>query len=62
MDTRVILLIAPLLLIELGLKAVALRDLLGREQVKGTKWAWAVIILLVSLFGSIIYLTVGRDE
>ena len=62
MDTQIILLVAPLILIELSLKVVALRDLLGREQIKGTKWAWVLIILLVSLFGSIAYLLIGRDE
>jgi hypothetical protein len=52
----------PIFLLQIGLIVVALRDLIGRERTKGPKWAWALIILVVSLFGAIIYLLLGREE
>ena len=60
---RFIPLIAPLLIIELILLAVALIDLIRREQVKYfPKWLWAIIILLINFIGPIIYLVIGREE
>jgi hypothetical protein len=55
-------LIAPLLLLELGMIVIALRDLWRRERVRGHKWMWAMIILFVSLFGPILYLLLGRED
>ena len=56
------LLLIPILIIDLGLIAVALWDLYKRERVKGgNKWVWLVIILLIGTFGPIIYLVVGRE-
>jgi hypothetical protein len=56
-------LIAPLLIIELILLAVALIDLIRREKVRYIpKWAWAIIIILINLFGPILYLIIGREE
>ena len=60
---RFIPLIVPLLLVELILLAVALIDLIRRENVKYfPKWLWAVIILLINFIGPIIYLVIGREE
>ena len=60
---RFIPLIIPLVIIELILLAVALIDLIRREQVKYLpKWLWAVIILLFNFIGPIIYLIIGREE
>jgi hypothetical protein len=56
-------LLIPILIIDLGLIAVALWDLYKRERVKGgNKWVWLAVILLISTFGPIIYLVVGREE
>ena len=56
-------LIAPLVIVELILLAVALIDLIRREQVKYfPKWLWAIIILLLNFIGPIIYLVIGREE
>jgi hypothetical protein len=52
----------PIILIQIVLIVVALRDLIGRERTKGPKWAWALFILFVNLFGPIIYLLLGREE
>ena len=54
--------LVPIILIQVGLIIVALRDLIGRERTKGPKWAWALIILLVNIFGAIVYLAAGREE
>ena len=60
---RFIPLIAPLVIIELILLAIALIDLIRREQVRYfPKWAWAIIILLINFIGPIIYLIIGREE
>ncbi len=55
-------LLMPLLVIQLGLIMAALIDLWRREQTKGPKWVWLLVILFVSLIGPIIYFMVGRDE
>jgi hypothetical protein len=52
----------PIILLQIALIVVALRDLLGRERTKGPRWAWALIILFVNLFGPIVYLLMGREE
>lgn len=52
----------PILLLQLGLMAVALVDLARRERTRGPKWAWVLIIVFVNLIGPIIYLVFGREE
>ncbi len=52
----------PIILLQIGLIVIALKDLVGRERPNGPKWAWVLVILLVNIFGPIIYLLVGRDE
>ena len=60
---RYISLIAPLLIIQLILLAIALVDLIRREQVRYIpKWAWAIIIIFINLIGPISYLLIGREE
>ncbi len=55
-------LIAPLLLLELALIILGLRDLALRANVRGPKWLWVIIIVFVSLFGPVAYFLVGREE
>ncbi len=52
----------PIILLQIGLIIVALRDLIGRERTKGPKWAWVLIILFIHLIGPIVYLLIGREE
>jgi hypothetical protein len=60
---RFVPLIAPLVIIELILLAVAFIDLVRREQVKYfPKWLWAIIILLINFIRPIIYLIIGRED
>jgi len=66
MDTqelvRLIPLLAPLLVIQLGLMIAALDDWTRRERTRGPKWVWLVVILLGSMVGSLIYFFIGREE
>ena len=55
-------LLIPVLLIQLGLMIAALVDLLRREQTRGPKWAWILVILFVNMIGPIIYFIAGRKD
>ncbi len=55
-------LLAPLILIQLGLMVYCLIDLSRRERVKGPKWLWAIIIIFGELIGPVVYLIAGRGE
>lgn len=55
-------LLIPIFLIELVLVVIALTDLLRRDKVRGQKWAWALVILFIHIFGPIGYLIFGREE
>ena len=63
-ETAVLLLVLPIVIIELGLLVVALRDLLRPERrVRGeSKLMWGLIIVFVGMLGPIVYLTIGREE
>ncbi len=54
--------LVPLLLLQLWLMIVALRDLAGRDRLNGPKWLWAVVIIMGQLIGPILYFTVGRKD
>ena len=55
-------LLIPVILIQIILLIVALLDLIRREQTRGPKWVWAVVIVLVNIIGPIVYFIVGRRE
>jgi DMSO reductase anchor subunit len=59
---KILPLLIPLILIQLGLMAFCLVDLARREHTRGPKWMWALIIILGELIGPIVYLVVGRQE
>ena len=63
-ETAVLLLVLPIVIIELGLLVVALRDLLRPERrVRGeSKLMWGLLIVFVGMLGPILYLTIGREE
>jgi hypothetical protein len=61
--TQLLLLVAPLAVIQLGLMAMALRDLFSSGRlVRGDRRVWAAIIILGELFGPVAYFLVGRRE
>ena len=61
---QIILLLLPILLLELALLGLAIRDLLKDERhVRGgNKIIWALVILFISLIGPIVYFAVGRED
>ena len=63
--TEIIPLLIPLIVIQLGLMALALRDLLreDRRVRGGNKGIWALVIIFGEIVGPLVYLAVGRlDE
>lgn len=54
--------LVPILLLQVALMVVALIDLVRREHTRGPKWVWAVVIVLVNIFGPVIYFLFGREE
>ncbi|HEY8632307.1 MAG TPA: PLD nuclease N-terminal domain-containing protein [Candidatus Limnocylindrales bacterium] len=61
---QIIALLAPILVIQLGLMIAALYDLEKEErQVRGgSKLVWALVIVFVNIVGPIVYFTAGREE
>ncbi len=55
-------LLIPLFLIQLGLMIAALLDLLKREKTRGPKWMWIVIVVFVNIIGPIVYFVIAREE
>ena len=57
-------LLAPIVLIQLGLMLVALIDLERPERrVRGdSKLAWALVIVFVNLVGPVVYFVAGRRD
>ncbi len=63
MSSSDILIMAPLIVIEVGLAVAAMIDLIKREKVTGgNKILWGVIILLIGFIGPIVYFIFGRKE
>ena len=63
-QTEILLLLLPVVLVQLGLLVLALRDLLRPERrVRGdSKLMWGLIIVVINIIGPILYFLVGRDE
>ena len=55
-------LLIPILIIQLVLIVVALRDLSGRAATNGPRWMWVIIIIFLNMLGPILYFLVGREE
>ena len=61
---QILLLILPIVVIELALILLAIRDLLraDRRVRGGNKAVWALVILVFSLLGPILYFMIGRED
>jgi hypothetical protein len=61
---QIIALVAPIIVIQLGLMIAALYDLERDERrVRGgSKLVWVFIIVFVNVIGPIIYFVAGREE
>ena len=55
-------LLIPLFVIQLGLMIVALIDLAKRNQTRGPKWVWILVIIFFNILGPIVYFVIGREE
>ncbi len=55
-------LLLPIFVIQLVLIVVALRDLMRRRTVRGEKWMWVIVIVLLNFIGPILYFVVGREN
>ena len=55
-------LLLPILLLQLGLMVFALIDLSKRTATRGPRWAWILIIVLLNLFGPLLYFLFGRGD
>lgn len=63
MSSSDILMLAPIILIELGLAIAAMVDLVKREKVTGgNKLLWGAVVLFVGIIGPIVYFVFGRKE
>ena len=63
-DSTLLLLIIPILVIQLGLLIWGLYDLTRSERkVKGdSKVLWALVIIFINIIGPIVYFLFGREE
>ncbi len=53
----------PILVLQVGLMLFALVDLARRSSAAHLpRWAWAVIVIFVNIFGPIAYFLIGRAE
>ncbi|MCX6071928.1 MAG: PLD nuclease N-terminal domain-containing protein [Chloroflexi bacterium] len=59
---RLLPLLAPLIVIQLGLIVAALVDLIRRQSTRGPKWAWGIAIVAFSILGPLAYFIFGRGE
>jgi hypothetical protein len=61
---QILALLAPIVIIQLGLMIAALYDLEqeDRRVRGGSKLVWALVIVFVNIIGPIVYLVVGREE
>jgi hypothetical protein len=60
--TKMLPLIIPIVILQLGLQIFALVDVARREKTKGPKWIWVLVIVFGEILGSVIYFIFGRDE
>lgn len=58
----ILLLFLPVVFIEIGLKVFAIRHVWRRSDLEiSTLWVWIAVIALISLFGWLAYLVLGRQ-
>lgn len=59
---KLIPVLIPIVLIELGLMIYCLVDVIKRPKTNGPKWLWIVLIVVVNIIGPVVYLIVGRKD
>lgn len=59
---NLLLVLAPLVVLQVGLMVLGYVDLARRESVRGNrKWVWA-LVMLISFVGPILYFVFGRED
>ncbi|EQB85931.1 hypothetical protein J2Z44_000666 [Clostridium punense] len=61
-NLEIIKLLAPLIIIQLGLVVFTLFRLVKDKVRYLPKWGWALVILFINLIGPIMYLIIGRER
>jgi len=61
---QIVALLAPIVVIQLGLMIAALYDLEKADRVVrgGSKLVWALVIVFLNILGPILYFVAGREE
>jgi FtsH-binding integral membrane protein len=59
---RLIPLLIPVILIQLGLMIFALVDILKKKAARGNFVVWIIVIVVVNIFGPIAYFAFGRVD
>lgn len=53
----------PVIVVEIGLLAAALIHLIRHKRTRTLNvWIWAVIIIVLEIFGPLLYFWLGREE
>jgi|HigsolmetaAR204D_1030405.scaffolds.fasta_scaffold00015_7 hypothetical protein len=55
-------LIAPIIIFNLILMAIALTDCIRAEETNGPKWMWCAIIIFVNIVGPVAYFVFGKKR
>ena len=55
-------LLVPLLLVWLVMLIAGLADLVRRQNTRGPKWVWVVVVICFSILGPVLYFLFGREE
>ena len=63
-DSTILLVITPLILIQLGLVVWGLYDLTrpGRRVKGDSRVIWALVIIFINIIGPVVYFLFGREE
>ncbi len=63
MDTKLIIAVIPLVLINLGLIVWCLIDWIKRKHFRFLdKWVWLPVFIFIQYIGPVLYLIIGRDH
>lgn len=55
-------LLIPLIILDLILKIIALVDFLRYRKIREIPFVWLFVILLINIFGPVIYFIIGRRD
>ncbi len=62
-DSKLILAIIPLIIIQIILIIVCIKDWSKREKFRTfNRWVWLVVIIFINIIGPIVYLTLARGN